>query len=79
MNSPLALFWKNTAVWILKFRFILVGIIAILTLFFGFKAYTDLRLSYELPKILPKNDTHFIEYDKFKKIFGEDGNVMVIA
>ena len=37
------------------------------------------RRSYEFAKILPDNDTTFIEYQNFKKQFGEDGNVMVMG
>src|SRR4051812_19941634 len=36
-------------------------------------------LSYEFAKILPENDSTFIEYQNFRKQFGEDGNVMVMG
>ncbi|GGD56531.1 transporter [Emticicia aquatilis] len=36
-------------------------------------------MSYELARILPKSDENFKIYEDFKKRFGEDGNVMVIA
>lgn len=44
-------------------------------------AYQALKmeLSYEFAKILPDNDSTFIQYQEFKKQFGEDGNVMVIG
>lgn len=38
-----------------------------------------MELSYEFAKILPDTDTSFIEYQNFKKQFGEDGNVMVMG
>lgn len=38
-----------------------------------------IELSYEFAKILPDNDSSYIEYLNFKKQFGEDGNVMVIG
>ena len=38
-----------------------------------------MELSYEFAKILPDNDSTFIQYQEFKKQFGEDGNVMVIG
>lgn len=38
-----------------------------------------IELSYEFAKILPDNDSSYIEYVNFKKQFGEDGNVMVIG
>lgn len=44
----------------------------------GYKA-NKMELSYEFAKILPDNDPTFIEYQSFKKQFGEDGNVMIIG
>ena len=44
----------------------------------GYKA-TQIQLSYEFAKVLPTNDPAYIEYEQFTKIFGEDGNVMVIG
>ncbi|MDP3558655.1 MAG: MMPL family transporter [Bacteroidota bacterium] len=44
----------------------------------GFEA-SKMQLSYEFAKILPENDSTFIEYQNFKKKFGEDGNVMVMG
>lgn len=38
-----------------------------------------MQLSYEFAKILPDTDTSFVEYQNFKKKFGEDGNVMVMG
>lgn len=38
-----------------------------------------IQLSYEFAKILPANDPTLIEYENFKKQFGEDGNLMVIG
>lgn len=47
----------------------------------GFMTYETLKieLSYEFAKILPDDDSSYLEYLKFKKQFGEDGNVMVIG
>jgi predicted RND superfamily exporter protein len=44
----------------------------------GYKA-SQIELSYELAKILPKSDERFQVYEGFKKKYGEDGAVMVIA
>ncbi|WP_229250623.1 efflux RND transporter permease subunit [Emticicia aquatilis] len=40
---------------------------------------SKITMSYELARILPKSDENFKIYEDFKKRFGEDGNVMVIA
>lgn len=38
-----------------------------------------IELSYEFVKPLPKGDKAMVDYDSFKKMFGEDGSVMVIG
>lgn len=40
---------------------------------------SKIELSYEFVKPLPQTDSALIEYEAFKKMFGEDGNVMVIG
>ncbi len=47
----------------------------------AFMAYHAIKveLSYEFAKILPANDSTFIDYQDFRKKFGEDGNVMVMG
>jgi predicted RND superfamily exporter protein len=37
------------------------------------------QISYEAPKLLPDHDTTAIEYREFKKMFGQDGSVMVLG
>ncbi|MFZ9160069.1 MAG: efflux RND transporter permease subunit, partial [Aquirufa sp.] len=73
---------KNTWDWIgksiLRYKFHLLGFILLLTVGLGFKA-SQIQLSYELAKILPKSDERFQLYEGFKKKYGEDGAVMVIA
>ncbi len=63
---------------ILKHRIFLVLTLAILTAFMAYKG-KDASLSYENTSILPQKDSTLIEYMKFKKLFGEDGNVIVIG
>lgn len=65
-------------------RFILRNrtlLIVILTLSTIFMAYTgrNVRLSYENTSLLPERDSTRIEYQEFKNLFGEDGNVIVIG
>ncbi|MES2134379.1 MAG: MMPL family transporter [Bacteroidota bacterium] len=47
----------------------------------GFMAFETMKieLSYDFAKILPDDDSSYVEYVRFKKQFGEDGNVMVIG
>jgi predicted RND superfamily exporter protein len=53
-----------------------VGVL--LTVFMAYQA-SRMELSYEFARILPDTDSTFIEYQNFKKQFGEDGNVMVMG
>ncbi len=70
--------WNWIAKSILQFKFPLLGFIFLLTIGLSFKA-SQIQLSYELAKILPKTDERFQLYEGFKKKYGEDGAVMVLA
>ena len=50
-------------------------VIGLITVFFGFHL-RDLKLSYELPQMLPDNHPALVAYGNFKKEFGQDGAVM---
>lgn len=63
---------------ILKHRTFLIILLALLTAFMGYKG-KDAALSYENASLLPEKDSTRIEYLEFKKLFGEDGNVIVIG
>ena len=63
---------------ILKGRFlILILFIGIVTLMIQFAK--DVKLSYEVAKILPSDDQTYIDYEDFKSEFGESMNTIVIA
>ena len=70
--------WNWIGSGILRYKFPLLGFILLLTIGLGYKA-SQIQLSYELAKILPKTDERFQLYEGFKKKYGEDGAVMVIA
>jgi hypothetical protein len=44
-------------------------------------AYTGsgIKMSYEMARMLPKADSINVEYEKFKKEFGQDGSVIFVA
>jgi predicted RND superfamily exporter protein len=56
---------------------ILIGI-GLITAAMAFMAFR-VKLSYEMVKMLPQDDSLSMQYDNFKKRFGEDGNVLVIG
>ena len=71
--------WVFIANYILRNRFFIVGIITLLTVFFGYHAFTSIELENKYGIALPKDSETFQDYELFKKRFGEDGNTMVIA
>ena len=70
--------WKNISKIILNNRILIVFLILVLTIFFGFFA-TKIKLQYQLNRLLPDNDSTFIAYQNFKSNFGQDGLMLVIA
>lgn len=71
-------FWHKISKIILKHRLVWIGVITAISAFMIYQT-TQLELSYELAKILPESDPSSQKYVEFKKLYGEDGNVMVIA
>ncbi len=70
--------WVSIARFILRNRLAIIIVLAASTVFMGFYAQKA-EILYETPKLLPDNDTTAIEYVQFKKLFGQDGSVMVIG
>lgn len=70
--------WNFLVRHILRDRVAILIVIGIITLFMGYKA-REIKLSYEMARILPASDSTTIIYENFKKQFGEDGSVMFIG
>lgn len=70
--------WKYISGKILRNRLAFIIGLALITIFMAYEA-SRIQLSYEFAKILPENDSAYIDYSNFKKLFGEDGAVMVIG
>lgn len=70
--------WKYFSGVLLRNKLAFTIGVVLLTAFMGYEA-SKMELSYEFAKILPDTDSTFIEYQTFKKRFGEDGNVMVMG
>ena len=70
--------WSVLARNILRHRLIYLTALVLITITFGFFA-SKIEMSYDFPKILPSDDKSEIAYNEFRKIFGEDGTVMVIG
>ncbi len=70
--------WKYFSSILLRNKLVFTAAVVLLSVFMTFQA-SKIELSYTFAKILPENDSTFIEYQNFKKQFGKDGNVMVLG
>lgn len=70
--------WRFLSNKILRNKITFVIVLMLITVFMGYEA-TKIELTYNYPQILPSDDPTYIEYENFKKMFGEDGSVMVIG
>ena len=71
--------WQFVANIILRNRFLIIGILTLLTVLFGYYAVTSLKLDNKYGFILPKESPAKMNYMKFKEMFGEDGGSLVLA
>jgi predicted RND superfamily exporter protein len=69
--------WQKIAAWILRGRIPLLIILGLLTAFMWWSRGTE--ISQGFAKVIPSDDPEYIRYLEFKKEFGEDGNVVVMA
>lgn len=70
--------WSKIAHKILRYRNILLVALVLLTACFGYLG-SKIELSYVYARTLPFDDPDYLQYEKFKSLYGEDGNVMVIG
>ncbi|MCS7073245.1 MAG: MMPL family transporter [Bacteroidia bacterium] len=70
--------WDTAAELILRHRRKALAIILGLTVIMGYYC-TKVKVMQEFAKVVPKSDPDYIEYESFKKEFGEDGNASIIG
>lgn len=70
--------WLALSRIILRNRAAFLIALALLTTFFAYRA-SRFELSYTYARALPVTDPAYLDYEKFKQIYGEDGSVMVIG
>lgn len=70
--------WKILVRLILRNRPGILATIGLLTVVMAWLGL-DVKLSYDNARMLPYNDPAVVDYEAFKKRFGEDGSVMVIG
>jgi predicted RND superfamily exporter protein len=70
--------WTRLGRWVLKYRSVLLIALAIITVVMGWFA-AQVKLSYEFAKAIPSDNPKYKDYQQFRKVFGDDGNLMVIG
>ncbi|MEE4285787.1 MAG: MMPL family transporter [Mariniphaga sp.] len=70
--------WLKVSSIILRNKILLLGILVVITLFFGYHA-RKVEMSYEYALLLPKKDQAFKDYLEFVEVFGEEGNLIIIG
>lgn len=70
--------WEKIANHVLRNRQWLIILLIASTLFMAYMS-TKSKLAYDNARFIPENDSILVTYNKFKKLFGDDGNVIVIG
>ncbi|MCW3120675.1 MAG: putative exporter of the superfamily protein [Flavipsychrobacter sp.] len=70
--------WHSIAAYIIKFRIALLISLLAATGIMGYYA-SQIKLSYEFNSAVPTDNQKYIDYQNFRKQFGEDGNLMVVG
>lgn len=70
--------WHSIAAFIIKFRVSLLIVLLGVTVVMAYYA-SKVTLSYEFNSAIPTDNPEYVTYQKFRKQFGEDGNLMVIG
>ncbi len=70
--------WSKFADIILHYRKTFLWFIGLSTLIMGYLG-TKVEIFQEFVKVVPADDPDFIQYQQFKKTFGEDGNALIIG
>ncbi len=70
--------WVGLSRLILRNRIAFLSGLVLLTAFFGWRA-SQIELSYTYARALPVDDQAYLDYEKLKSLYGEDGSVMVLG
>jgi uncharacterized protein len=70
--------WIKITRLLLKNRLAILLLLSVITVVMAFFA-TRVELHYEFARLLPGNDSTFLNHENFKETFGQDGNIIIIA
>lgn len=70
--------WVRVASTILRNRLPILFILGAITVFMAFQAQR-IEMSYQYAPLLPEDDPTYLEYEYFVKLFGNEGNLLVLG
>lgn len=70
--------WTQLAHNVIKYRLQLIIVLALITAYMGYRA-KNIEMDYDLAQMVPDTDKDFIALKDFKKLFGDDGNILAIG
>ncbi len=70
--------WISIARFILRNRIFLIVLVSVITIFMGYMG-RNVKMSYEYSRLLPDDDVNFVNYQKFKNLFGEEANIFAVG
>ncbi len=70
--------WSKLPHIVLKYRFILIVSLALITGFMAFMA-RDVQMAFNFNTAVPTTDENYLYFQQFKEKFGEDGNILVVG
>lgn len=70
--------WFKLAKQILKFRLFFLILVGVITVIMALLA-AQLKMSYDFARAIPTDNPKYLDYQSFRKQFGEDGSMMVIG
>ncbi|RYY93849.1 MAG: RND transporter, partial [Chitinophagaceae bacterium] len=70
--------WESLGKTVLRYRIVLLALLAISTAFMGWQA-AQVKISYEFTRAIPTDNDKYLAYQAFRQKFGEDGNLMVLG
>src|ERR1700709_1877459 len=70
--------WQHFGTFIIRNRSWLLIALGLITIYSVYEA-SKVQLTYDFAKVVPNDDPDLVEYLRFKQMFGEDGNVLVVG
>lgn len=70
--------WYKIGAFLLKYRLTVLIMLVLFTAFMTYKA-SQAKINYEFSKAIPVTNSKYIDYENFKKKFGDDGATLVLG